>query len=98
MADYCCNLRYPPNLVTLLHRANPGGVTAPTVFIEDSDTEQYHHRCRRRICGGKDQKERHYQFYDRAAFIVAGTNVTHNPAFPGNAGAFPPYLGSTDLY
>ena len=61
-------VEYPPNLVTLLHLANPGGVTAPTVFIEGSDTEEYHRRCRRGICGGKDQTERHYQFYDRYSF------------------------------
>lgn len=89
---------YPPNLITLLHTANPGGVTAPTVLIEGSNSEAYHSRCRRGICGGRAQTERHYQFYDRAAFIVAGTNITSNPSFPGNAMAFPPYLGGTQLW
>jgi hypothetical protein len=70
-------VEYPPNLVTLLHQANPEGVTAPTVLIEDSNSEDYHSRCRGGVCGGKAQKERHFQFYDRAAFIVAGTVSTH---------------------
>ena len=89
---------YPPNLITLLHAANPGGVTAPTVLIEDSNSEAYHSRCRHGICGGKAQTERHYQFYDRAAFIVAGTNISTNPSFPGNAQAFPPYLGDPQMW
>lgn len=89
---------YPPNLITLLYDANPGGVTAPTVLIEDSNSEAYHSRCRRGICGGNTQTERHYQFYDRAAFIVSGTNITRNPSFPGNAMAFPPYLGGIEMW
>ena len=32
---------------------------------------------------------RHAQFYDRAAFIASGTNVTHSKSFPGNALPFP---------
>eukprot|EP01051_Picozoa_sp_SAG22_P015594 SAG22_NODE_2060_length_3063_cov_1.479757_2_plen_196_part_00 len=85
---------YPPDLIKRLHDANPGGVTAPMVYIEGSDDEAYHLRlCRRRICGGRRQTERHLQLYDRAAFMVTGTNVSNDKSFPGNAQAFPPYFG-----
>ena len=33
---------YPPDLVGQLHGLNPGGVSAPLVLIEDSDTERFH--------------------------------------------------------
>ena len=89
---------YPADLISRLHAANPGGVTAPLVLIEGSDSEEYHSRCRRGICGGAQQHERHAQFYDRAAFIVSGTNITLNPSFPGNARPFPPYLGDEDAW
>ena len=32
-------------------------------------------------------------FYDRAAFITSGANITAHEAFPGNALPWPPYLG-----
>jgi hypothetical protein len=32
-------------------------------------------------------------FYDRAAFISTGANITNHEAFPGNALPWPPYLG-----
>ena len=35
-------VEYPPDLVGQLHGLNPGGVSAPLVLIEDSDTERFH--------------------------------------------------------
>ena len=35
-------------------------------------------------------------FYDRAAFITAGANITDHEAFPGNALPWPPYLGEEE--
>ena len=45
-------VEYPPDLVAKLYAANPGGVSAPLVLIEKTDTVAYHHsvRCRRDIC------------------------------------------------
>eukprot|EP01052_Picozoa_sp_SAG31_P022392 SAG31_NODE_1779_length_7293_cov_39.850153_5_plen_298_part_00 len=84
---------YPPDLVAQLYAANPGGIVAPMVYIEDSDTLDYHRRlCRRSICGAH-QKQRAKQLYDRAAFVLTGSNVSTDKAFPGNSRAFPPYFG-----
>ena len=44
-------IRYPADLVSQLHKANPGGVSAPLVLIEDSDSEEHHmHLCKRPLC------------------------------------------------
>ena len=64
------------------------------VVIEDSDTEAYHRNlCRRPICymgmqrahrditGWRDR--RYPMFYDRAAFIATGVNISNDVAFPG---------------
>ena len=44
-------VQYPPDMVTQLHAANPGGVSAPLVLIEESDTEDFHkHLCKKPLC------------------------------------------------
>lgn len=98
---------YPADMVAQLHAANPGGVSAPLVLIEESDTEEFHkHLCKRPLCHMGMQRHtreirqwsdrRYKQFYDRAAFIASNTNITTNKAFPGNSLPFPPYLGGVD--
>eukprot|EP01047_Picozoa_sp_COSAG01_P049087 COSAG01_NODE_4832_length_4703_cov_16.848610_2_plen_283_part_00 len=92
-------VKYPPNLVERLHATNPDGVTAPLVVIESSDEEWYH----KQVCGkptcphgtvcGRPHCPRAKMFYDRAAFITSGANITNHEAFPGNALPWPPYLG-----
>ena len=47
-------VQYPPDMVTQLHAANPGGVSAPLVLIEESDTEDF----QTRQCNVKLQRER----------------------------------------
>lgn len=98
---------YPADMVVQLYNANPGGVSAPLVLIEESDTEEFHkHLCKHPLCHmGMQRKTRHIrqwsdrrykQFYDRAAFIASNTNITMNKAFPGNSLPLPPYLGGVD--
>eukprot|EP01043_Picozoa_sp_COSAG02_P024397 COSAG02_NODE_1331_length_13215_cov_3.173058_6_plen_552_part_00 len=98
---------YPADMVEQLYNANPGGVSAPLVLIEESDTEEFHnHLCKHPLCHmGMQRKTRHIrqwsdrrykQFYDRAAFIASNTNITMNKAFPGNSLPLPPYLGGVD--
>lgn len=100
-------VEYPSDMVAQLHAANPGGVAAPLVLIEESDTVKFHkHLCKRSLCHmGMQRHTRHIkqwsdhrykQFYDRAAFIASNTNITMNKAFPGNSLPFPPYLGGVD--
>lgn len=97
-------VQYPPDMVSALYAVNPGGVVAPTVLIEESDTPEFHkHLCKKTLCHMGMQKKtrnirqwsdkRYKQFYDRAAFIASNTNITTNRAFPGNSLPFPPYLG-----
>ena len=60
---------------------------------------RYHKQlCRRAVCPhgticGRPHCPRAKMFYDRAAFITAGSNITAHEAFPGNALPWPPYLG-----
>ena len=90
---------YPPDLVSILAASlnRKLGVAAPLVVIEDSDTEEFHTKlCRRPLChmgmqratklsvGTAFASRRYAQFYDRAAFIARGVNVSDNPAFPGS--------------
>ena len=100
-------VEYPADLVAQLYAANPGGVSAPLVLIEESDTEAFHtHLCKKPLCHmGMQRHTRHItqwsdrrykQFYDRAAFIASSTNITMTKAFPGNSLPFPPYLGGVD--
>ena len=82
-------VRYPADLVSQLHKANPGGVSAPLVLIEDSDSEEHHmHLCKRPLCHMGMQRatrsftrwsdKRYKQFYDRAAFIASGIAIGEN--------------------
>ena len=100
-------VQYPPDMVSALYAVNPGGVVAPTVLIEESDTPEFHkHLCKKSLCHmGMQRKtrsirqwsdKRYKQFYDRAAFIASNTNITTNRAFPGNSLPFPPYLGGVE--
>lgn len=92
-------VKYPKNLVQQLFDTDPDGVVAPLVLIESSDAEWYHHQvCNQPKCPhgtvcGRPHCERAKMFYDRAAFITSGANITDHEAFPGNALPWPPYLG-----
>ena len=61
-------VEYPADLVAQLHAANPGGVSAPLVLIEESDTEAFHtHLCKKPLCHmGMQRRTRHItQWSDR---------------------------------
>ena len=92
-------VKYPADLVRQLYETNPDGVNAPLVVIESSDEPWYHKAvCGNELCPhaticGRPQCPRAKMFYDRAAFISTGANITGDEAFPGNALPWPPYLG-----
>ena len=97
----------PPDLVARLHAANPGGVSAPAVVIEDSNSSAYHQRrCGRDDCSAFNGMVGHkgYQFYDAAAFFEAGHVVRARRSKDevrrlghsntGTVRVWPPYMGN----
>ena len=101
----------PADLVARLHAANPGGVSAPAVVIEDSNSSAYHQRrCGRDDCSAFNGMVGHkgYQFYDAAAFFEAGHIVRARRSKDevrrlghsntGTVRVWPPYMGNrTDV-
>ena len=58
-----------------LYESNPGGVIAPGVFIEGSDTEAFHlDSCQRSSCSHDDNKTRAKKFYDRSGAHTASAS------------------------
>lgn len=72
-------VNYPADLVLRLHRANPGGVTAPLILLEDSDSVDFHQRyCGSVNCGGSVMSSRPKKFHDPRSFIISGSSSLPN--------------------
>jgi hypothetical protein len=89
-------VRYPPDLIVKLHRANPNGITAPLVLLEESDQSYFHQRhCGSANCAGSVMGARPKKFHDPRGFLLSGQRLHGaDQQFPGTVGEWPPYLGA----
>ena len=92
--------RLPPDTIRRLHDANPGGVSAPAVVLESSNTSDYHMLyCHKPACGPGGG----FRFYDTAAFFEVGKTVQlankreRGHAQFGSVSIWPPYAGSDSM-
>ena len=93
------SLSLPWPFESLSVRTHADLLSCPEPEPAELSLRRYHKQlCRRAVCPhgticGRPHCPRAKMFYDRAAFITAGSNITAHEAFPGNALPWPPYLG-----